>query len=211
LTVTETLEAPRHSWDESSGGESRSASWSGSGSFEMHVERHSHQSSGDATGMRAVVTGGSITTGGCTLNTEGQRVLSGMGRGQALLQPSGSFDGQFRITFEGPQEARTQRDVQTRGETTCGPATLRQPEQRNLPDAKRSGEILIQRDDPYAERMNGEVIDVFRYDQRGGFTALFKDSGQPWLGSVGGLSVPSQVPQPPTITVTIRYNLTFGG
>ena len=112
--------------------------------------------------------------------------------------------------MRGPR-TRTERGVQTRGQTTCGAATLRQPQQRNLPDAKRRGEILIQRDDPYAERLNGEVIDIFRYDGRSGFTALFKDSGPPWLGTVSGLGVPPQVPQPPTITVTIRYDLTFGG
>jgi hypothetical protein len=211
LTATEKLDAPRHAWDNSSGGEERSAYWSGSGSFEMHLERHSHQSTGDATGMRTVVSGGSITTGGCRLDTEGETIHAGTGAGQALLQPSGSPTGEFRITFQGPQEARTERAVQTRGQTTCGAATTRQPQQRTLPDAKRAGEIVIQKDDLYDERLNGEVIDIFRYDQRGGFAALFKDSGPPWLGTVAGLGVPPQVPQPPTITVTIRYDLTFGG
>ena len=69
----------------------------------------------------------------------------------------------------------------------------------------------MQKDDPYAERLNGEVIDIFRQDQRGVFTALFKDSGAPWLGAVQAVQTPARYSGARTITVTIRYDLTFGG
>jgi len=219
MTVVETLDAPQQTWPEQFA-DGQGTSWfSASGSYELRIERRLHQSTGDAKGTQRQVNGGSqparrleeLGRPPCLFTSESERVDTGSGGGAARLSLITSESGETRIPFAGPPESRAEDDRSTRAESSCGAARGADPRHRDLPNGNRSGELVVQKDDPYAERLNGEVIDVFRQDQRGVFTALFKDSGAPWLGAVQAVQTPASYSGARTITVTIRYDLTFGG